>query len=68
MAAVFLGRILHQDDDFVTMEIPKRGDIEIEVRDGDAFLSLVFVQPIKLANGSVGGMTDWNPFEEKSDD
>lgn len=42
MAKVFLGRILHQDKDFVTVEVGRRDDVEWNLSEGDQFITLVF--------------------------
>lgn len=59
-----LGRILHQDDEFVTIEVAKRDDVvfhlqtddEGEVVGGDEFLTFLFVHQVD------GGVSVWDPF------
>lgn len=60
-----VGRVLHEDDDFVTLEIGKHDDVtfhlqqddEGETVGGDKFLTVVFVH-----NDGSGKAVPWDPF------
>jgi hypothetical protein len=59
------GRVLHEDGDFVTMEVAKRDDISFRLQQnedgetvgGDRFFTLLFVRAVD------GGMEVWKPWE-----
>lgn len=63
---VFVGRVLHEDDSFITMEIGKSDDVEFtlqkneegETVGGDRFLTVMF---IRMEND---GAEVWKPWEE----
>lgn len=60
-----VSRVLHDDTDFVTLEVAKHDDVifnlqqndEGEVVGGDAFLTVLFVR-----SDGQGGMETWDPF------
>jgi len=59
-----VARVLHEDDDFVTLEVGKNDSVvfnlqqndEGEVVGGDKFLTLLFVHQVE------NKMEVWNPF------
>lgn len=61
-----IGRVLHEDDSFVTMEIAKNDEVtfhlqqndEGETVGGDQFFTIVF-----LRTDGRGHATVWNPFD-----
>lgn len=61
-----MGRVLHEDDDFIMLELGKRDDVEFhfqlnesgDVVGGDRFYSVVFVHNVD------GGVTTWVPWQE----
>lgn len=63
---LYIGRILAEDNDFVTLEVGKRDDVtfhlqqnaEGETVGGDQFLTILFVR----SDGD-GAMEIWSPFE-----
>lgn len=55
-----IGRVLYEDDDFVTLEIPKDKTRKLKIEDGDKFLSVVFVKHDTSDNSVV----IWTPWEE----
>jgi hypothetical protein len=62
---VFPGRVLAEDDDFITMEIAKHDDVSFslqrdennEVVGGDRFLTLLFIHAVR------GVPKVWKPWE-----
>lgn len=62
---IFVGRVLHEDDSFITMEIGKSDDVEFtlqkdedgETVGGDRFLTVMF---IKMEED---GAEFWKPWE-----
>lgn len=60
MAKIYVARVLHEDEEMVTIEFTKVDDRPLQVRDGDRFLSLVFVK-----SDGAGGATDWDPFPKE---
>lgn len=58
-------RVLHEDNDFVTFEMPKRDDIPMRLRmdedgntiGGDQFFTVLFVR-----QDGHGAAMVWNPF------
>lgn len=38
---IHIGRVLHEDDNFVTMEVPKHNRVTFQVIDGDHFYSFI---------------------------
>jgi hypothetical protein len=56
-----VGRVLHEDDDFLTIEVAKNEHRELRVEEGDRFLTLMFVhQP---PGSRPGALTAWLPWE-----
>jgi hypothetical protein len=50
-------RVLHEDETFLTLEVPKDETRELRIEDGDRFLTLIFVR-------NVDGVTKpWLPWE-----
>jgi len=39
-----VGRVLHEDDAFLTIEVAKRDDRPLQVEDGDRYLTLLFIR------------------------
>ena len=39
-----VGRVLHEDDAFLTIEIAKHDDRPLSVEEGDRFLTLLFIR------------------------
>lgn len=37
-------RVLHEDDDFITIEVGKHDDVSFTLESGDRFLTMVFVR------------------------
>lgn len=62
---LFAGRVLSEDEDFVTFEIAKRDDVSFHLQQneegdtvgGDRFLTLVFVH-----DDGTGRPEFWDPF------
>ena len=56
---VRIGRVLHEDDKFVTLEIAKSLETPLNIEDGDQLLTLAFLK------GEEGQMVPWVPWEEE---
>lgn len=56
---VRIGRVLHEDDDFITLEVAKDLNKILEVRDDDQFLSLTFVRELN------GLAVKWLPWKKR---
>lgn len=64
-----IGRVLHEDDDFVTLEIGKRDDVTFHLQQdesgetvgGDRFFTVVFVHADK---SNPGNAVSWDPFAQ----
>lgn len=62
-----VARVLHEDDDFVTLEVGKRDDVTFHLQQdengetvgGDRFLTLLFMH-----DGGSGTAVPWDPFVE----
>jgi hypothetical protein len=54
-----VGRVLHEDDEYLTLEIPKDMHKSITLEDGDRFLTLIFVHV-----SETGTVETWVPWEE----
>lgn len=39
---ILLARVLHEDADFITLEVPKSDTERLQVRDGDQFHTILF--------------------------
>lgn len=52
-------RVLHEDDDFVTVEVGKHDDVSFTLEDGDEFLTLLFIR-----SDGEGGMEVWEPWAD----
>lgn len=65
MSELLVGRVLHEDDDFVTLEIGKRDDVVFHLQQddkgetvgGDKFFTVAFV------HNEDGKAVVWNPFK-----
>lgn len=65
-----VGRILHEDDDFVTIEVGKRDDVTFHLQQddtgetvgGDKFLTILFVHATAEKPGAVQA---WDPFKKE---
>jgi len=55
-----VGRVLREDDDFLTLEVAKNPDRELRLEEGDRFLTLLFVQ--KRPGGRPGDVRAWLPW------
>jgi hypothetical protein len=56
-----VGRVLHEDDAFVTIEVAKSDQRQLRVEGGDQFLTLIFVH---AAQTPAGPRTEaWLPWE-----
>ena len=64
MAEMRVGRVLHEDDAFVTLEVAKSDRRELRLEDGDRFLTLVFVKHSPSA-ADQARMVAWLPWEER---
>lgn len=53
-----VGRVLHEDDDFITVEVAKNLSRSVNLNDGDRFLTLTFVHQVG------GGVAPWVPWEQ----
>jgi hypothetical protein len=64
---VTVGRVLHQDADFATIEVGKHDQVEFnlqsdengEVVGGDQFLTLIFIHQVD------GAFETWVPWEDR---
>jgi hypothetical protein len=56
-----VGRVLHEDDDFVTLEVVKDEQRQLQVEDGDRYLTLVFVKHSPTASDP-GRLKAWLPW------
>jgi hypothetical protein len=55
-----VGRVLHEDDDLITIEVAKNEHRQLNIEEGDQFLSLLFVhQPPGMP---VGQLRAWLPW------
>jgi hypothetical protein len=50
-------RVLHEDETFLTLEVPKDETRELRIEDGDRFLTLIFVRNVD------GATKPWLPWE-----
>lgn len=64
MAEMRVGRVLHEDDDFVTLEVAKSDRRELRVEDGDRYLTLVFVKASPSAVDP-GRVVAWPPWGDR---
>ncbi len=58
-----IGRVLHEDDDFLTIEVPKDDQRQLRVEDGDKFLTFIFVK----RDPEDGAMGVWIPWEDQQE-
>lgn len=56
-----VGRVLHEDDAFMTIEIAKSEQRQLRVEDGDQFLTLLFVHQAQTPSGPRAEA--WLPWE-----
>lgn len=61
ISALQLARILTQDDDFIVLEICKDPERELNLENGDHFLSLVFLHQVTDEEGNKK-MRFWIPW------
>jgi hypothetical protein len=68
---VLPGRVLHEDDDFLTLEVGKHDAVTFHLQQdpetgetigGDRFLTVVFVHAVD------GGMETWLPWQASDDE
>lgn len=64
MAEMRVGRVLHEDGDFVTLEVAKSDQRQLRVEEGDRYLTLVFVKHQPSATDQAR-MVAWLPWEAK---
>lgn len=60
-AHIRIGRVLHEDKDFMTLELAKSDQTPLRVEDGDNFLTLIFVH-----QDDDGQTSSWFPWEDAS--
>ena len=53
-----IGRVLHEDDAFMTLEVPKDDDRPLRIEDGDRYLTFIFT------HNTDDGIETWIPWEE----
>lgn len=58
---ICIGRVLHEDDKFITLEVIKDEKRHLRLEDGDKFLSLLFVHQVD------GKVAVWKPWEANND-
>jgi hypothetical protein len=58
-----VGRVLHEDDAFVTLEVAKDDNRPLRVEDGDRYLTLLFVRS-KPTHADPHRAVAWLPWEE----
>lgn len=58
-----IGRVLFEDDGFITLEIPKDQGRQLKLEDGDRFLTCVFMKHDPTDNS----MVIWTPWEKEED-
>lgn len=63
MAKVRIARVLHQDEAFLTLEVPLDENRELKVEDGDRYFSFVFVHAVPDEVSGRVKMVDWDPFD-----
>ena len=54
-----VGRVLHEDDGFVTLEVAKDMSRTLQLEDGDRFLTVLFV------HNTPTGVKAWKPWEHE---
>lgn len=57
-----VGRVLHEDADFVTLEVAKSDQRQLRVEGGDRFLTLLFVHQADTLHGPRAQA--WLPWEK----
>jgi hypothetical protein len=57
-----VGRVLHEDDAFVTLEVAKHDDRQLRVEGGDQFLTLLFIHQADTPHGPRAEA--WLPWKE----
>jgi hypothetical protein len=57
-ADLCVGRVLHEDDDFMTIEVVKNEERPLNIESGDRYLTLLFVRQVDGA-GQV-----WKPWKD----
>jgi hypothetical protein len=58
-----VGRVLHEDDAFLTIEVAKSDDRPLNVEDGDRYLTLLFVRGAPT-HVDPRRMVAWLPWED----
>jgi len=58
-----VGRVLHEDDAFLTIEVAKSDDRPLQVEDGDRYLTLLFVRSAPT-HADPRRAVAWLPWEE----
>lgn len=53
-----IGRVLHEDDAFMTIEVPKDENRQLRLEEGDRFLTFIFTR------NDDGAMSTWIPWED----
>jgi hypothetical protein len=59
-AHVRICRVLHEDDAFMTVEVPKDLNRQLRLEDGDRFLTLIFCK-----TEDDGRLRTWIPWENE---
>lgn len=67
MAKIRIARVLHQDEAFLTLEVPLDENRELRVEDGDRFYSFIFVRSVPDEETGRIKVQDWDPFGEDAD-
>lgn len=60
---VRIGRVLHEDPNFLTVEVPKDLERELRLEEGDRFLTIIFAR-----TEDNGKLRTWVPWEEDDAD
>lgn len=59
-----VGRVLHEDDAFITLEVAKDEDRPLRVEDGDRYLTLLFVRN-KPTHADPHRAVAWLPWKDQ---
>lgn len=58
---VLIGRVLHEDAEFLTLQVPKSLQTELHLAEGDTFYTLCFLHQTAPS----GPLVPWRPWEEQ---
>lgn len=59
---IYIGRVLYEDDDLMTIEVAKNMERQLHIEEGDRFLTILFAKNI-----GDGAMEVWTPWESDED-